>query len=391
MKRPTLSRIFLFAALLLACGLGAVKLSHHLAAYVERRLNVHASEYKLPQGTLSFPALKPASATEVVDAQGRLLDYLVPGDRIRFYRPLSEIDPKLAQYVVLLEDAKFWGHDGFDLDEIKNSLSKNLESGRFKRGGSTITQQLAKNLFLDKKKSFARKLYEIPWAMRLESDLSKKQILELYLNVIEWGPGIHGAEAAARHYFNRSASSLEPGQAMYLALIVPNPPRFDLYGHPSALAFLEKKKAAFVHRLVGEKKIDPSEKSAYLDAPFGLAPLDRAGRDFPLSHTGNYLGQRNSPKLAWSKSLLRLREELRRAAGGRSRLTLSLDRELQRELEDAPETEAPGQAAHWALVRRDGAVRALRWLEKGKDLEDPSDFDGLESAASVSAREITGN
>lgn|GEM_PF-367401 len=248
--------------------------------------------YNLPPAErLRFEKLKPGSAVEVRNSDGRVVDYWYE-QRLRLYRPLSQIDPKLTEFVVFLEDAKFFFHEGFDVAEIKNSIEENLEKGRIKRGASTITQQLAKNLFLDKERSFTRKLFEMPWTYRLESDLSKKQILELYMNVIEWGPGVYGAEAAARHFFDRSAAQLEIGQAMYLALIIPNPPRFDLFAHPKMAEYLSKKKAALVERLVDEKKIDPGEKPVYLGADFGLVPPEAPDRNYAVAHEGTYYGNR---------------------------------------------------------------------------------------------------
>lgn len=252
-------------------------------------------DYKLPEGPLQFAKLKPPSAPEVYDAEGHLVGY-GPAPRFLLYRPLSQIDPKVVEFTVQAEDAKFWNHGGFDLEEIRNSFEKNLTTGHLKRGGSTISQQLVKNLFLDKKKSWIRKLYEIPWTRQLETDLTKKQIIELYLNVIEWGPGIYGVEAASRHFFDRPAAELEPGQALYLVMIIPNPPRFDLFAHPRAREFLEKKKKDFLNRLVGDKKITHAQRDEYMASDFGLASLDPTVRRFPLYHTGPYAGRRKVVK-----------------------------------------------------------------------------------------------
>ncbi|MBS1983469.1 MAG: transglycosylase domain-containing protein, partial [Bdellovibrionales bacterium] len=348
-----------------------------------------ASDYKLPQGELRFESLKPASATEVLDFRGKVLGYLAD-EKLRIYRPLSEIDSKLRDYVVLLEDAKFWHHDGFDMDEIKNAVTRNLEAGKIKRGASTITQQLAKNMFLDKKKSFARKLYEIPWVMRIEKDLSKKQIFELYLNVIEWGPGVHGAEAAARHFFGHSAAELTPGQAMYLALIVPNPTRFDLYAHPKALDFLKSKQRAFVHRLVGEKKIDESERAAYLAADFGLAPLTPEGREFPPFHNGNYFGNRTKSSLA-SERVFFILEPLLHDSGARKQRTYrtTIDRDLQHTLDALPESPSPGEPAKILALRCGGKIRALRRTEKNRAvLLSPEELSKLSSDGQPANLEI---
>ncbi len=245
--------------------------------------------YKLPPEKLQFASLRPESAVEVLDRNNERLFYL-SGPKLRFYRNLSEISEKLQNFVVLSEDAKFFGHEGFDVEEIENSLKKNLSKGKVKRGGSTITQQLAKNVFLDKKRSVTRKLFEVPWTMQIERDLSKKQILELYLNVIEWGPGIYGAEAASRHFFDKSAAELDAREALYLAMIVPNPPRFDAFASSKAKDFIWSKSKTFTERIYGEKKITLDERNLMLSGQAPFAPLNQKLRKYPLQHISRYTG-----------------------------------------------------------------------------------------------------
>ena len=122
----------------------------------------------------------------------------------------GRISPNLKRAVLVTEDAAFWEHDGVDFEQLKESIEVNLERMEFERGASTITQQLAKNLYLSPSKNPIRKLRELLIARRLEAELSKQRILEIYLNVIEWGDGIYGAEAAARTYFGKSAAELGP-------------------------------------------------------------------------------------------------------------------------------------------------------------------------------------
>jgi monofunctional glycosyltransferase len=148
------------------------------------------------------------------------------GDTFRVdYRfvPYGRISPALKRAVLLAEDAGFWKHEGVDLEQLRESLEHDLEKGEFLRGGSTITQQLAKNLYLSPTKNPLRKVRELLIARRLEATLSKTRILELYLNVIEWGEGIFGAEAAARGYFNKPASQLGADEAAMLAACIINP------------------------------------------------------------------------------------------------------------------------------------------------------------------------
>jgi monofunctional biosynthetic peptidoglycan transglycosylase len=135
----------------------------------------------------------------------------------------ARISPHLKRAVLVSEDSGFWQHDGVDYGQLKESLAVNWLRGRFVRGGSTITQQLAKNLYLSPSKNPFRKLRELLIARRLEAELSKQRILELYLNLIEWGDGIYGAEAAARTYFRKSAADVGPQEAALLAGAIPNP------------------------------------------------------------------------------------------------------------------------------------------------------------------------
>lgn len=141
--------------------------------------------------------------------------------------PLARISPHLQKAVLAAEDAAFYRHKGFDWDGLKEALSRNLDKGELRRGGSTITQQLAKNLYLSTKKNLFRKAHEALLTWRLERALPKKRILELYLNVAEWGHGVFGAEAAARHHFGKSAGDLAPDEAALLAAMLPSPRRYD--------------------------------------------------------------------------------------------------------------------------------------------------------------------
>ena len=137
--------------------------------------------------------------------------------------PYARISSNLQRAVLVAEDSRFWEHEGIDLEEIRKSIEINIEQGTAVRGASTITQQLAKNLYLSPSRDPLRKLRELIIARRMEAALPKARILEIYLNVIEWGDGIWGAEAAARHYFGVSASSLSRAQAALLAGAIINP------------------------------------------------------------------------------------------------------------------------------------------------------------------------
>jgi monofunctional biosynthetic peptidoglycan transglycosylase len=139
----------------------------------------------------------------------------------------NKISPHLKRAVVAAEDSRFLDHEGFDWEGIQKAYEKNLKKGKIVAGGSTISQQLAKNLFLSTKRTPWRKAEEAVITLMLEQMLSKRRILEIYLNVIEWGNGVFGAEAASRHYYKTGASKLSRYQAARLAAMIPNPRFYD--------------------------------------------------------------------------------------------------------------------------------------------------------------------
>ena len=147
--------------------------------------------------------------------------------QVQRWVPYSRISPSLKRAVLVAEDAAFWDHEGVDLEQIRESIRVNWEQGRAVRGASTITQQLAKNLYLSPSRDPFRKLRELIIARRLEAALPKARIFEIYLNVIEWGDGIWGAEAAARTYFGVPASALNASQSALLAGAIINPRRLN--------------------------------------------------------------------------------------------------------------------------------------------------------------------
>ena len=134
-----------------------------------------------------------------------------------------QITPDLKRALIAAEDARFLEHEGFDWDGIQDAFEKNLRKGRIVAGGSTISQQLAKNLFLSRDRSYLRKAQEALITLMIEAAMDKQRILEIYLNVIEWGDGIYGAEAAANYYFGKGAAELDDWEAAQLAAMVPRP------------------------------------------------------------------------------------------------------------------------------------------------------------------------
>ncbi len=168
-------------------------------------------------GSTSFMELRLAEL-RAKNPQAQLRQQWVPYERISIH---------LKRAIIAAEDAKFVDHEGFDWEGIQKAIEKNEKRGRFAAGGSTISQQLAKNLLLTPSKTFWRKGNEVVITVLLEHLWSKRRIFEVYLNVIEWGNGVFGAEAAARHYYGVSAAQLGPEQAARLAGMVPNPRFYD--------------------------------------------------------------------------------------------------------------------------------------------------------------------
>ncbi len=160
--------------------------------------------------------------------------------------PYERISIHLKRALIVAEDAKFLDHDGFDWEAIQKAYEKNLKKGRVVAGGSTISQQLAKNLFLSSRRTPWRKAEEALITLMIENLMSKRRIFEIYLNIIEWGNGVFGAQAAARHYFATNAANLTPEQAARLAAMVPKP-RF--YDKVRQTPLLERRTAIILERM----------------------------------------------------------------------------------------------------------------------------------------------
>jgi monofunctional glycosyltransferase len=175
-----------------------------------------------------------------------------------------ETIPKLLRETVRIsEDAAFYQHKGIDFDELKEAIKKNWQKGEYARGASTITQQLAKNLYLSTNKNFLRKIKEFLIAMRLENNLSKDRIFSIYLNVIEWGPGIFGVEAASQHYFHKSVGQLNLEEIVRLVAVIPQP----LKTNPTEDSDWLKWKARWI--------LDALRRYAYIDQTEYQAVYDR--------------------------------------------------------------------------------------------------------------------
>ncbi|MEW6616564.1 MAG: monofunctional biosynthetic peptidoglycan transglycosylase [Thermodesulfobacteriota bacterium] len=188
--------------------------------------------------------------------------------------PLSKISPYVIKAVIIAEDDKFWSHEGFDFEAIEKAIEKDIKKKRFKAGGSTISQQLAKNLYLSLSKNPVRKLKEAILTWRIERSLSKRRIIELYLNIAEWGDGMFGIEVAAQHYFGKHASSLTAEEAAKLAAVLPNPKRYN----PTGKTRYVLNRSARIYRIMIRRGIVISEYEEVMKEPY-----DVIGEDLEIS------------------------------------------------------------------------------------------------------------
>jgi monofunctional biosynthetic peptidoglycan transglycosylase len=209
--------------------------------------------------------------------------------RVHRWVSYGRISEHLKRAVLVAEDALFWQHQGIDIEQLQRSLEINLEQGGMVRGASTITQQLAKNIYLSPTRSLVRKLRELMITRRLEAELHKRRILELYLNLIEWGDGIWGAEAAARTYFGKPAARLTPPEAALLAGAIINP---RVYSPAQPNARLRGRQRLILRRMryveppppaPGEPTLPAIPVEPLPTAPGDLIPIEPPPPDIPLA------------------------------------------------------------------------------------------------------------
>jgi monofunctional biosynthetic peptidoglycan transglycosylase len=249
-----------------------------------------------PPATTAYIELRKRQAA----SKGRKLD-------LRWaWVPSGAISENLKKAVVTAEDDEFWRHDGVDWAAIRAAYERNRKAGRFAAGGSTITMQLARNLYLSPSKNPLRKAKEILIARRLERELGKRRVLELYLNVVEWGKGIFGCEAAARAYFQKSCAELTPDEAVAMAVVLPNPRRWNPakrgpYVERNSRRIFGRMTAADRERAAaaGEEVEADAEGDAGADDDSILEPEVYSASTTVNSSTGSALGEngRNPPIL----------------------------------------------------------------------------------------------
>jgi monofunctional glycosyltransferase len=246
--------LLLFAVLLFGVGVALVALSATRAGLYDVARLARAA----PERT-ALMLQREATATR----KGR------PWRMRQTWVPYDRISPLLRRAVLTAEDDAFYQHGGLDWSELRAAARRDLEERRVVRGGSTITQQLAKNLFLGDQRTVTRKLTEVFLALRMERALSKRRIFELYLNLIEWGDGVFGAEAAARRYFGVSAADLSPRQALLLAAVIINPRRYPVLDPPRRI---ERRVRMIASRMRRRGALDPVQYDQALGLPRPAPP-----------------------------------------------------------------------------------------------------------------------
>jgi monofunctional biosynthetic peptidoglycan transglycosylase len=221
--------------------------------------------------------------------------HLCPGSN--GYVKLKNISPYVLHAVIAAEDGAFYSHKGFDWHEIRASMSANLHSGAYRRGGSTLTQQLAKNAFLDQEKSLWRKLKEAYLANAIENRYGKDFILEKYLNVVEFGKNIYGIKAASLHYFQKSPSELHPLEAAWLAMLLPNPKKYSQsYRKGHLTPYARKMVQIILKRMKAFGKLSPDAYETSL-ARIDQFPWTAMGMD-SFSGTPGYSLESDTPASA---------------------------------------------------------------------------------------------
>lgn len=259
--------------------------------------------------------------------------YLCPGSKE--YVPINKISKNIQWAVITSEDALFYQHNGFDWESLEKNFREVLKTGEFKRGGSTITQQLAKNMFLTQDKTLIRKLREAVATWKIENTLSKKEILERYLNVIEFGQGIYGIKKASLHYFQKSPSALDPSEAAFLAMILPNPKKYSRSFRKKDLTpFAKRRISAIVNNMYRSGYINQGEYNnslAKLEDFFGIRPLPMEENFDFFQQESEFESQNNQPpNIEPNKSL-----------DFDHRHEIQPDKQLENQFENQPHIEDP--------------------------------------------------
>jgi len=224
---------------------------------------------------------RPAAASEVLDRNSSLIAHYYDR-KFRVWVPIGSLPESAIQAVVIAEDDTFFGHKGVNYKAVWEALQHDVQKKRFARGGSTITQQMIKNVLLSKEKTLTRKLREFVLARQAEELLTKRRILEIYLNEVEWGENIHGIEAASRYYFDKQAPELSKAEAALLAGMLPNPKYYNPFKRPDKA---RQRQERVLFNMFQAKLLTQDEYAQAMDAPLKLR--EATSRRFDLSMLSN--------------------------------------------------------------------------------------------------------
>jgi penicillin-binding protein 1A len=297
---------------------------------------------------------RPAAASEVLDRNGSLITHFYDR-KFRVWISVATLPDMVIQAVVTAEDDTFFGHEGVNYHAVWEALKHDVQKKRFARGGSTITQQMIKNVLLSKEKTLTRKIREFALARKAEEVLTKRQILEIYLNEVEWGDNLYGIEAAARYYFDRHASELKPAEAALLAGMLPNPRYYNPY---KRLDKARKRQEQVLFNMFQAKLLTQDEYSQAMDMPLRLR--DESSTRFDLSRLSDG-GGRPCHQKALEELLLASVGEHKLYRGGITVRT-TIDKHLQDSLIASTATGAApiSDVPERVLVMKEGQeIRAL--------------------------------
>ncbi len=304
---------------------------------------------------------RPAVASEVLDRNGATIAQFY--DRaFRVWAPIASLPDHVIRAVVTAEDDTFFGHQGINYKAVWDALRFDVQKKRFVRGGSTITQQMIKNVLLSKEKTITRKLREFVLARRAEELLTKRQILEIYLNEVEWGEGVYGIEAASRYYFDKHATELSKAEAALLAGMLPNPHYYNPFKRPEKA---RKRRDQVLFNLQQAKLMTQEEYREALDAPIKLREPESVRFDFSMLEGS---GARPCYLKAIEQIMLRFYGEAKLYRQG-LRIRTTLDQSLLKSLAAASGTAvAEAQPEKVIAVKNGKEIRALSCGENEEEV-----------------------
>ena len=297
---------------------------------------------------------RPAAAAEVLDRDGGILTHCYDR-KLRIWAPIAAVPRVVVQAVVIAEDDTFFGHHGVNYQATWDALVVDVQRKKFSRGGSTITQQMIKNVFLSKEKTLTRKVREFVLARKAEEILSKRRILEIYLNEVEWGDEIFGIEAASRYYFDKIPSELTAGEAALLAGMLPNPHYYEPFKRPEKA---QRRQKQVLFNMRQARLLSEEEYRSALDAPVVLRQEGSGRFDFSALKAG---GGKACYQQALEQTLLALYGEQALYRGG-LRIRTTLDRTLQHDLrrwEESSRDRNLDPPEKVVVVKKDNTIRAI--------------------------------